>query len=282
VRLFHAALSFLGNAWGNMRQHNLFQAAAALSYYSLFSLAPLVLIIVAIAGFLISDADVQSALIERVRTFANDEAAELVRTIIENTADVQRGRLSIVIAGVLMIIGATTAFAQLHSILNRVWNVPAARGQSIWLFLKGRLLSFVILISIGVLLAVSLVFNTFLTNVGDFAATRFGVELTYWEPAKLMTSYGVTTLLIATIYKFLPDAPVRWTDALIGAVAASVLLELSKWVVASYVTQLDPSSAFGAAGSVVVFMLWIYVAAFIVLIGAEFSRTSATFRNAPV
>ena len=178
-----------------------------------------------------------------------------------------------------MIIGATTAFAQLHSILNRVWNVPISRRQSIWHFLKGRLLSFAILIVIGVLLAISLLFNTFLTNVGTFASSRFGIELVYWEPLNLMTSWGVTTLLIATIYKFLPDAPVRWSEALIGAVAASVLLELSKWAVASHVTQLDPSSAFGAAGSVVVFMFWIYVAAFIVLVGAEISRTTASVRN---
>lgn len=273
------AQRFLADAGANLRQHNLFQAAAALAYYSLFSLAPLVLIIVAIAGFLISDADVQSALVERVRTFANDEAAQLVQTIVNNTADQRSGRLSLIIAGVLMIIGATTAFAQLHSILNRVWNVPAARRQSLWHFLKGRLLSFAILIVIGVLLAVSLVFNTFLTNVGGFVTTRFGIELIYWEPLNLMTSYGVTTLLIATIYRFLPDAPVRWSEALIGAVAASLLLELSKWGVSSYVTQLNPSSAFGAAGSVVVFMLWVYVAAFIVLVGAEISRTTASVKN---
>jgi len=279
MQVTHVALRFLKDAAGNLREHNLFQAAAALSYYSLFSLAPLVLIIVAIAGFLISDADVQSALTERVRAFATDEAAELVGTIIDNTTDSQSGRLSIAIASILMVIGATTAFAQLHSILNRVWNVPAARRQTVWHFIKGRLVSFVILIVIGVLLAASLVFNTFLSNVGNLASSRFGVELTYWEPLNLMTSYGVTTLLIATIYKFLPDAPVRWREALIGAIAASLLLELSKWVVASYVTQLNPSSAFGAAGSVVVFMLWIYFAALIVLIGAEISRTSAAMRD---
>lgn len=282
MQLIHAAQAFLKDAWTNLLQHNLFQSAAALAYYSLFSLAPLVIIIVAIAGFLISDADVQTALVERVRTFANDDAAELVRTIIENTADEQRSLLSIAIASVLMIIGATTAFAQLHSILNRVWNVPVSRRQTIWHFLKGRLVSFIILIVIGVLLAVSLVFNTFLTNVGDFVSSRFGVELSFWEPLNLMTSYGVTTLLIATIFKYLPDAAVRWVDALIGAVAASALLELSKWVVASYVTQIDPSSAFGAAGSVVVFMLWVYVAALIVLIGAEVSRTNSTMRHDPL
>ncbi len=279
MRFLNAAKEFFRHFWGNLLKQNLFQAAAALAYYSLFSLAPLVIIIVAIAGFLIRDADVQAALVERVGTFANEETAELVSTIVENTADEQRSRISIVIAGVLMVIGATTAFAQLHSILNRVWDVPTTRRLSLWHFFKGRLLSFIILILIGVLLAASLFFNTFLSNVGDFVAARFGIELTYWEPLTLMTSYGVTTLLITTIFKFLPETTVRWFDALIGAVAASALLEVSKWAVASYVTQLDPSSVFGAAGSVVVFMLWIYVAALIVLIGAEVSRTSSFLRD---
>lgn len=279
MHIVHAARDFLQDTWTNLGRHNLFQAAAALSYYSIFSLAPLVIIIVAIAGFLISDADIQTALVDRVRTFSNDEAAELVNTIINNSADQQRSRLSIAIASILMIIGATTAFAQLHSILNRVWNVPDTRRLTLWHFIKGRLVSFVILIIIGVLLATSLVFSTFLSSIGDQVYTRWGIQLTYWEPLKLMTSWGVTTILIMALFKFLPETPVRWIDALIGAVAASALFELSKWAVSTYVTQIDPSSAFGAAGSVVVFMLWVYIAALIVLVGAEISRTSSAFRD---
>jgi membrane protein len=280
VQIARTVQSFLKSAWTNLNQHSPFQAAAALSYYSLFSLAPLVIIIVAIAGFLISDADIQSELVDRVREFANEDAAQVVQTIVENSADEQRSALSIAIATILMIIGSTTAFAQLHSILNQVWNVPVARRRSIWLFFKGRLLSFLILIIIGVLLAASLVFNTFLSNVGDFVAERFGFEMTFWAPLNLMTSYGVTTVLIATIYKYLPDAPVHWIDALAGAVAASLLLELSKWGVEYYVAQLDPESLYGAAGSVFVFLLWVYVAALIVLIGTEISRTFSEFRRA--
>ena len=279
MRAWNAAANFANSARRNFFRHSPFQAAAALSFYSLFSLAPVVIIIVAIAGFLISDADVQTALIERVRTFANDEAADVVATVIENTANDQRGIFSIVIAGLIMIAGATTAFAQLHSILNRVWNVPTAKRLSIWHFVKGRLLSFLILIIIGVLLALSLVFNTFLANVGDFVETRFGFVMVFWEPLNVLTSYGVTTLLIATIYKYLPECTVYWRDALVGAVVASVLFEISKWVVGYYVTQMDPESAFGAAGSVIVFLLWIYSAALIVLTGTEVARTCAEIRS---
>jgi membrane protein len=275
MKAIEATGRFAKAAKTNFFRHGPFQAAAALAYYSLFSLAPLVIIIVAIAGFFIRDADVQSALIERVREFANDEAAELVTTIIENTTNQQSSIVSIVVASTIMVIGATTAFAQLYSILNRVWNVPLGRRQSAWHFVQGRLLSFLMLVIIGVLLAASLVFNTFLSNVGDFFSERFEIELYYWTPLKLITSYGLTTVLIAMIYKFLPACFVRWRDALIGAVAASVLFEVSKWFVGYYVTRFDPESAFGAAGSVVVFMVWIYAAALIVLIGSEIARTCA-------
>ncbi|HMB72251.1 MAG TPA: YihY/virulence factor BrkB family protein [Gammaproteobacteria bacterium] len=277
-RAFAASAKFADAARQNFFRHSPFQAAAALSFYSLISLAPIVIIIVAVAGFLISDADVQSALIERVRTIANDDAAEVVRTIIENTANEQRGVFSIIVAACIMVAGATTAFAQLHAVLNRVWNVPVKRRLSILHFVKGRLWSFVMLIVIGVLLAVSLVFSTFLASIGDFVSQRFGIELIYWEPLKLVTSYGFTTVLIAMIYKYLPETQVHWRDALVGAVAASLLFELSKWAVGYYVARMDPESAFGAAGSVIVFMVWIYAAALIVLIGTEIARTCAEFR----
>ena len=275
MKFLTAAARFARTAKTNFLRHSPMQAAAALSFYSLFSLAPLVIIIVAIAGFLIADADVQAALIDRVRSIANEDAAAVVATIIENTANEQRGIVSIVIAGLIMVVGATTAFAQLHAVLNRVWNVPIRRRRSVWHFLKGRLVSFLMLIIIGVLLAASLVFNTFLTRIGDYLSSRFDFYVTFWDLLNLVTSYGFTTILIALIYKYLPDAPVRWRDAFIGAVAASILFELSKWLVGYYVTQMDPESAFGAAGSVVVFLLWIYAAAMIVLIGSEVSRTCA-------
>jgi len=275
MRAFAAAALFARTARRNFLKHAPFQAAAALAYYSLFSLAPLVIIIVAIAGFFIRDADVQAALIDRVRLIANDEAADLVATIVANTTNEQSSVISIIVAGTIMVIGATTAFAQLYSILNRVWNVPDGRRDSAWHLVKGRLVSFLMLVVIGVLLAASLVFNTFLSNVGDFVSTRFDVELSYWQPLKLLTSYGATAVLIAMIYKFLPACTVRWRDALIGAVAASVLFEASKWFVGYYVARMDPDSAFGAAGSVVVFMFWIYAAALIILIGTEVARTCA-------
>jgi membrane protein len=263
----------------NFRAHNIFQSAAALSYFSLFSLAPLVIAIVAVAGLFVSDADVQAVLIERIRDIVNDDTATLVETIIANSANEERNILSLIVAGMLVAIGATTAFAQLHTILNRVWDVAAPERFSIWRLVKARLFSFAFLVLIGTLLAASLVFNTFLASLGDFISNRFGIEILIWDLLDVVTSYGMTTILLALIYRYAPDAPVRWRDAAIGAIAASILFESSKTVVQYYVAKVSPGSAFGAAGSVVVFMLWIYVASLIVLIGAEASRVSFDYRT---
>jgi membrane protein len=130
------------------------------------------------------------------------------------------------------------------------------------------------LLIIGTLLAASLVFNTFLASFDEFVSSRFGVDILIWDLLDLATSYGVTTILLGLIYRYVPDAPVRWRDAIPGAIVASILFESSKTLVQYYVTRTSPESAFGAAGSVVVFMLWIYTASLIVLIGAEVSRTS--------
>ncbi len=269
---------FFVAAWNNFNSHAPFQAAAALAYYSLFSLAPLVLVIVGVGGIFINDLEVQQALIERISNLVNDDAAEFVESVIVNTSDIQGSVISIIVASALMLIGATTAFAQLHSILNRVWNVPVHQQQALWHFVKGRLLSFAFLIVIGILLAASLLFNTFLASIGDHISERFSFEISIWAELRLITSYGVTTVLIATIYKYLPDANVRWIEALLGAFVASVFFESTKSLVGYYVERANPESAFGAAGSVVVFMLWIYIAALIVLIGAEVSRTYAEIR----
>jgi membrane protein len=250
------------------------QSAAALSYFSLFSLAPLVIAIVAVAGLFVSNADVQTALIEHIRDIVNDETADLVETIIANSVDQERNIVSLIIAGVLIAVGATSAFAQLHAILNRVWNAPVPQRFSVWYLVRARVWSFAFLLIIGTLLAASLMFNTFLASFDEFVSSRFGVDILIWDLLDLATSYGVTTILLGLIYRYVPDAPVRWRDAIPGAIVASILFESSKTLVQYYVAQTSPESAFGAAGSVVVFMIWIYTASLTVLLGAEVSRTS--------
>lgn len=271
--------SLLIDASRNVGRVQPFRAAAALSFYAVFSLAPLVLVIVAIAGLFFSDIEVQNALIERIRTLISNDAAVLVETIIENTKNESRNVFSLVLGGAVMLIGATTAFAELHGVLNQMWSIDSPGRRAMLRALQGRLWSFAFLLLIGLLLVASLLLSTLLDTFNDFLSTHVIVDESFWSQLDLYISYVVTTVLIATIYKFLPDVPVAWRDAFIGGVVATLLFDLSKSAIEFYVAQLSPESSFGAAGSVIVFLLWIYCASLIVLVGAGFCRASALRRS---
>lgn len=255
------------------------QAAAALSFYSLLSLAPLVIVVVAMAGIFFSDIEVRSVLILRISELISEDTAALVQTIIENTADEEQNVSSLIIGGMLMLVGASTAFAHLHTILNRVWNVNVSGRKTLLQILKGRLWSFAFLFVIAALLVASLLLSTLFTAVDEWLHTR-AIDAPNWaDRTDFAISYGLTTLLIAAIYKLLPDAKVPWRGAFLGAVVSTLLFDGSKALIQYYVTRFDPASSFGAAGSVIAFMVWIYIASLIVLVGAEISRAEAIRRS---
>jgi membrane protein len=274
-------LAIVRRAVADFLSHDPFQAAAALSYYSLFSLAPLVIVIAAIGGLFFSDAEIQAALVSRIRDTLNEDAAALVETVIRNSTNAQQNIASLLIAGSLILIGATTTLAHLHRVLNRIWNVHVERRRIVWHFVKARLWSFAFLVAIGILLAASLMFNTFLANFGDFVSRYVAIDAAAWNLLNLATSYVVRAVLLMLLYKLLPDTRVRWREAALGAVAASLLFQGSKYFIGIYLEQANPASAFGASGSIVVFMLWIYIASLIILIGAEVGRifSTVTFRT---
>jgi membrane protein len=263
-------------AFFNFFEHDPFQAAAALSYYSLFSLAPLVIVVAAIGGLFFSDTEIQAALVERIRDILSEDAAALVETVISNSTDTERNVVSLIIAGSLILIGATTALAQLHGVLNRIWNVRVEGRLKVWLFVKGRLWSFAFLITIGTLLAASLLFNTFFTTFVEFLSRYVALDTGIWDLLDAATSYVVTAFLLMLLYKFLPDTRVRWREAALGAAAATLLFESSKYFIRIYLAQASPGSSFGASGSIVVFMLWIYVTSLIILVGGELSCAAST------
>lgn len=260
----------------NFLSHDPFQAAAALSYYSLFSLAPLVIVVAAIGGLFFSDAEIQSALVARIRDILNEDAATLVETVITNSTNAEQNVISLIIAGSLILVGATTALAHLHRVLNRIWNVRVEGRLRIWHFVKGRLWSFAFLITISILLAASLLFNTFLTTLVELVSRYVALDTQVWSLLDLATSYVATALLLMLLYKFLPDTRVRWREAALGAAVATVLFESGKYFIRIYLAQASPGSSFGASGSIVVFMLWIYVASLIILVGGEVSRSAHT------
>jgi membrane protein len=257
-----------------------FQLAAALAYYSLLSMAPLFLIAVAVAGVFFADGRVEAELVEQMRNLVGEEGAVLATTVIENTESQGRSVWSLIVGILLTIVGATTVFAQLQHALNRVWRVEAAPGIAIMGFVKQRLLSFALVLAIGFLLMVSLVISAVLATLHAYLDARFEGAAVFLQALDLGISFGVATVLIALMFKYLPDREIAWRDTWLGAVVTAALFIVGKQVIGLYLGQTTVASSFGAAGSVVVFMIWVYYAGLILLFGAEITQAVADERGA--
>ena len=250
--------------------------AAALAYYTAFSLAPVLVIVIAIASFLFERSTVQGRIMDQLQGLLGQSGAELVQEMLTSAqANEGGGFWPTVISVTLLLVGASGLFIQLQDALNTVWNVVPRPDAGIWGLIRNRLLSFGMLLSIGFLLLVSLMLSAVLAAVsGLFGDTLFGWDLG-WRILNAIVSFGVITLLFALIYKVLPDATVSWGDVRIGAAMTAILFTIGKTLIGLYLGSSSVASAYGAAGSFVVLLLWIYYSAQILLFGAEFTQVYA-------
>jgi membrane protein len=273
----------LWDAVNRMFDDDALPLAAALAYYSLLSMAPLVLVVVSIAGIFYADGQVHAQLIEQMRELVGEAGAELTRTVIQHTGSESRSAWSLVIGSLLTLFGATTVFAQLQYALNRVWRVKAApRVGLIMSFIKQRILSFALVLSVGFLLMVSLVVSAVLGAVRAFLDERFVEAALVIHGFDLALSFSLATVLIAMMFKYLPDAEIEWRDTWHGALITAALFIVGKQVIGLYLGQTTVASSFGAAASVVIFMIWVYYAALILLFGAEITQAVAARRGSIV
>ena len=247
------------------------ELAAALSYYTLLSLAPLVLMTVAVAGLVFERATVERRIVTEMGLLIGSEGSEVVQTVLRHARDPAKGTLSVVIGTAVLLLGATTVFAQLQSSLNRIWKMEESSHGSagmLWLFVKERLLSLAMVLAVGFLLLVSLVISAAVAAIGEAlgGVSNAGIVL---EALNLLVSLIVVTVLFATIFKVLPDAPVAWRDVWVGAVTTSVLFTVGKSLIGLYLGRTSIGSPYGAAGSLVVMTVWVFYASMIVFLGAE-------------
>lgn len=252
-----------------------FRLAAALSFYSLLSIAPLLLIVVAMTGFVFGEGAVRAELVEQIGGLVGAEGATVAETVLYNRPEGANGTAAMVLGALLTLFGATTVFAQLQAALNSIWRVTAKPANAVWSFLKSRLLSFALVLSIGFLLMVSLVVSALLAALRVYVAARFEATGVIMEAANLIVSFSLATLLIAMIFKYLPDRQIPWRYTWLGAALTAALLAAGKSLIGLYLGQASIGSIFGAAGSVVVFMLWVYYTALIFFFGAEITKVMA-------
>lgn len=239
---------------------------AALAYYTAFSLAPLLVIVIAIAGLTVGHDVAQSAILAQLTNLLGDAAGQAVGGMLRATSNLGNGFLALAIGVVALVIGATTAFAELEDDLNRIWKAVPARGSGIWNFLRARLLTFGLVLTIAFLLIVSLVVNAALAALGKNFFT--GAEV-LMQALDFVASVAVITLLFAAIYKILPDVQIAWRDVWLGAFVTSVLFAVGRLLIGLYIGHSSVASSFGSAGPFVALMVWIYYSTQIFLMGAE-------------
>lgn len=249
---------------------------AALAYYTAFSIAPLLIIAIAVAGLFFGRDAAQEAIVGQLGGLLGESGETAITGILESTSEFGSGIFSLIVGIGALVVGATTAFVELQDDLDRIWKAPPRAGSGLWNLIRSRLLSIGMVLFIGFLLTVSLATSAALAALGDalFASVEILLHV-----ATFAVSFAVITALFAMIYKVLPNADTSWRDVWVGAAITALLFEIGKYVIGLYIGKSDVGGAFGAAGPFVVLILWIYYSTQIFLLGAEFTVKYAERRN---
>jgi membrane protein len=248
---------------------------AALSYYTVFSLAPLLIIVIGIAGLVFGEEAARGAIIEQLQGLLGDEGARTINELIENAGKTGTGIVATIVGVVTLLFGASGVFVELQDDLDRIWKAPPRVGAGIIHFIRARLLTFGIVLAFAFLLLVALVLHAALAALGTYWGGIF--EGTEWllHLINFLISFCVVTVLFAMIYKVLPNLTVEWDDVWIGAIATAFLFTLGKFVIGLYLGKSAIASSYGAAGAVVILLIWMYYSAQAFLLGAEFTYLCA-------
>lgn len=255
--------------------HRASSKGAALAFYTLFSLAPILVLVIAIAGFFYGNDAAQGQLLDELRSLVGKQGAETIQAILAGARNKESGKLATIIATALLLVGATSAFAELKDSLDEIWDVPPPKDATWWDTVRTRLLSFGLILTLGLLLMFTLVVSAALSVLEKYLG---GV----WHSATVVlgwVAWGVSFLVIAVmfgaIYKLLPRVKLSWRDVTIGALGTAIMFTLGKFAIGLYIGNSGTANSFGAAGSLIALLLWVYYSAQIFFLGAEFARQYA-------
>lgn len=249
---------------------------AALAYYTVFATAPLLLIAISIAATVFGNEAASGELFRILREWTGDSSAAFLQEMVRNgNAHPKAGLFSSIIGGIALLFGASSVFVQLQTSLNQIWDVEPRPGQGIWGTIRNRLISFGFVLVSGFVLLFSLVVTIGTSFAGEFlTAMRGGYEV-LMQILNSVISAGVLTVLFAMIYRFLPEARIAWRDVWVGALITAILFAIGKFLVGFYLGRSGVGSVFGAAGSLIVFLVWVFYSAQIIFFGAEFTKVHA-------
>jgi len=256
-------------------RHRASSKGAALAFYTAFSIAPILVLVIAVAGFFWGAEAAQGQLLGELRGLMGAQGAEAIQLVLKGAQNKESGIVATIIATLLLLVGATTVFAELKDSLDEIWNVPPATGATWWIVLRTRLLSFGLILVLAFLLMVSLVVSAGLSVVENYVGGLWKDATVLLSWLASLISFSVIAILFGVIYKLLPRIQLSWRDVTIGALGTAALFALGKLLIGLYIGNSGVASSFGAAGSMIALLLWVYYSAQIFFLGAEFARQYA-------
>jgi len=280
MKKFFAALPNLFKlSYQGWKEDHASRLAAALAYYTIFSLAPLLVIAIAVAGLIWQRDAVQAQVLDQIGGLVGAQGQTFVAGLLDSASHPAEGILATLIGVITLLFGALGAFNELHNALNTVWEVEEEKVQGLWNSIKKliiqRFLSFAMILGIGFMLLVSLMVSTGISALGTWVSSVLPFHEIILQLINLVISIAIITLLFGLIFKVLPDAEIAWRDVWVGAFVTAILFSIGKTLIGLYLGSSAVSTSFGAAGSLVILLLWIYYSAQILFFGAEFTQVYA-------
>ena len=279
ARRLKSALSLLQTTFRGWLDHDGLRLGASLAYYTVFAIAPLFLMTLAIAGLWFGEEAARRELFAQLGGLVGREGGAAIQALLANAGQPKAGAWATTVALVTLLIGATGVFVQLQDALNTIWEVRQRARSGVWHFIRARLLSFAMILAVGFLLLVSLIISAGLAAAGKFMSGLIPAHEIFWQTANFIISFGLITALLALIFKYLPDVKIKWRDVWLGAVFAALLFNFGKFALGFYLGRAAVTSAYGAAGSLVIILLWVYYSSQTLFLGAEFTRAIAKARG---
>jgi membrane protein len=266
----------LKQTYAEWDRHQAPKLGAALSYYTVLSLAPLVIVVLAVLGLALGRETARGEIIGQLQSMLGDQGARAIQTVITNADKPATGTLAGILGLITLFIGASGVFGELQDSLNRIWDAPAKASSGIVSMIRQRFLTFGMVLAIGFLLLVSLVISVAISAASAFLSGVIPILPFVLEGINLLISLGIVSVLFALIFRFLPDERVPWRDVWLGAFVTSLLFTIGKFLIGMYLGRASVGSAYGAAGSLVIVLAWVYYSAQIFFFGAEFTHVFAT------
>ncbi|WP_243745511.1 YihY/virulence factor BrkB family protein [Segetibacter sp. 3557_3] len=273
---FKGIWEVIKNSFTGFGEHKITKMSGSLAYYTVFSLGPLLVLIISLCGIFLGREAIEGQIYGQLKGFVGADTAEQLQTIIKNASLAGKSTTAAIIGGITLLIGATTVFGEIQDSINTIWGLKPKPKKGWLKMLQNRFLSFSVIASLGFLLLVSLGVTAIIDGFSERLMRRFpDVTVIMFYVINVAITLTVTSLIFAVIFKVLPDAEIRWKDVMVGAFVTSLLFMLGKFGISFYISKSNVGSTYGAAGSLVILLLWVYYSSIILYLGAEFTKAWA-------